>query len=148
MEEIIYNKTLQLLKEHNIVLLFDDNFPIEEKGKYVRIHNQKFIILKERLKPTFLKTFSLHHELSHAIHDDDLHIFNEIQQSHKEFLANCQAITEIIYLKACEEGAPTKDISALMEYVGVTGDEYYPVYKKIISRYYDSEGNPLSRWDF
>ena len=45
-EDDIYNKLLQLLKNNNITLLYDSNFPLEDNGKYIRVQNQKFIILK------------------------------------------------------------------------------------------------------
>lgn len=148
MVEEIYNRLLQLLKDNNIVLLLDDEFPLEENGKFIRIRGQKIIIMKSKLKNKAEGIFTILHEASHAIHDDDLHIFNEIHEQHKEFLANCDIIANGINLCACENGVPTRDIPALMEFIGITQEQYYPIYEKLVSQYYDPAGNPLSFWDF
>ena len=147
-EDDIYNKLLQLLKNNNITLLYDSNFPLEDNGKYIRIQNQKFIILKSSLDKNLQKIFTILHEYSHAIHDDDLHIFTHLQEQHKEFLANCDLIANGINLCASENGAPTKDIPALKQFIGITSCQYYPIYEKIVKSYYDQEGKPLSSWDF
>lgn len=147
-EDDIYNKLLQLLKNNNITLLYDSNFPLEENGKYIRVQNQKFIILKSFLDKNLQKIFAILHEYSHAIHDDDLHIFTYLQEQHKEFLANCDLIANGINLCSSENGTPTKDIPALMQFIGITSYQYYPIYEKIVRSYYDQEGHPLSSWDF
>lgn len=147
-EDNIYNKLLQLLKNNDITLLYDSNFPLEENGKYIRCQNQKFVVLKTSLHRDLQSIFTILHESSHAIHDDDLHIFTHLQEQHKEFLANCDLIANGINLCASENGAPTKDIPALMKFIGITACQYYPIYEKIVNSYYDQEGNPLSSWDF
>ena len=86
-EDDIYNKLLQLLKNNNITLLYDSNFPLEDNGKYIRVQNQQFIILKCSLEKNLQKIFTILHEYSHAFHDDDLHIFTHLQEQHKEILS-------------------------------------------------------------
>lgn len=147
-EEDIYNKLLQILKRNKITLLYDNNFPLEEQGKYVRCKEQKFIILKSSSANNLKEIFTILHESSHAIHDDDLHIFTHLQEQHKEFLTNCDVIANGINFCACEKGVPSRDIPALMQFIGITKYQYYPIYEKIIASYYDREGNPLPTWDF
>ena len=147
-EEDIYNKLVELLNKNNIILLYDHTFPLEENGKYVRVKNKKFIILKHHSKSVLKEIFSILHESSHAIHDDDLHIFTHLQEQHKEFLSNCDTIANGINLYASENSVPTKNIPALMEFIGIKQCQYYSVYERIVAKYYDSEGNPLPCWEF
>lgn len=147
-EEDIYKQLIQILKKNNITLLYDHNFPLEEQGKYIRFKDQKFIILKSSPTKNIKEIFTILHESSHAIHDDDLHVFNHLQEQHKEFLTNCDVIANGINFCALENGVPTKDIPALMKFIGITKCQYYPIYEKIVSSYYDREGIPLSTWDF
>lgn len=147
-EEDIYTKLLQILKKNKITLLYDHNFPLEEKGKYIRYKDQKFIVLKSSTTNKLKEIFTTLHESSHAIHDDDLHIFTHLQEQHKEFLTNCDVIANGINFCASESGVPTKDIPALMQFIGITKCQYYPIYEKIVASYYDREGNPLPTWDF
>ena len=147
-EENIFNKLVQFLKNNNITLLYDHNFPLKEQGKYVRFKDQKFIIIKNSITRNIKEIFTILHESSHAINDDDLHIFTHLHTQHKEFLSNCDVITKGIHFYASENGAPTKDIPALMQFIGITELQYYPIYEKIVASYYDREGNPLPTWDF
>lgn len=147
-EEDIYNKLLQILKKNKITLLYDHDFPLEEQGKYIRYKEQKFIVLKSSTTNKLKEIFTILHESSHAIHDDDLHIFTHLQEQHKEFLTNCDVIANGINFCALENGVPTKDIPALMQFIGITKCQYYPIYEKIVASYYDREGNPLPSWDF
>lgn len=147
-EEDIYNKLLKILQRNKITLLYDNNYPLEEQGKYVRFKDQKFIILKKSSSNNLKEIFTILHESSHAIHDDDLHIFTHLQEQHKEFLSNCDVIANGINLYASENGVPTKNIPSLMEFIGIKQYQYYSVYEQIVSSYYDQEGNPLPSWDF
>lgn len=41
----IFYKVLKILENNNIILLYDNIFPINENGKFVRVNGIKFIIL-------------------------------------------------------------------------------------------------------
>lgn len=143
----IFYKVLKILENNNIILLYDNIFPINENGKFVRVNGIKFIILKEALNDQVDVILTLLHECSHALNNDDIYAITLLQKQHAEYVANCYKISNYIRICAHEYGVPTPNIPALMKYLHIYESCYYDIISQEVLKYYNSDGTPKPEFE-